>query len=324
MRGLAITRDVTYSILTVALVSESHLFVGLDAGGSKTALRAKCGDCSEPIARQGPGANPQRVGVDRSASVLSALVEEMLRGRSPIGHLAVCAGVAGAGRPGEQQALADQLRRELAENARSISVEVVHDACIALDAAFGSESGLVIIAGTGSVVLARTRAGATRRVGGWGHVLGDPGSGYAVGRAGLQAVAEAFDGGAKTALRPRVADEYGVDERAALIHWVYQDEPALQEVAPLVIKASAEGDPVATDILASQVDKLIRQVEWLLDGTKDVAPRVAMLGGMLQNKHYVEVLRRALADQIPGWSVEVLRDEPVVGALRRARRLDSR
>ena len=287
-------------------------------------MLAERGNCSGRIDRHGPAANPQRIGVDESARVLSTLVRETLRGRSSVDHLAVCAGVAGAGRAGEQRALADRLRRTLAADAASISVEVVHDARIALDAAFGSESGLVIIAGTGSVVLARTRAETTHRVGGWGHVLGDPGSGYAVGRAGLQAVAEAFDGGAKTALRPRVADEYGVDERAALIHWVYQDEPALQEVAPLVIEASAAGDPVATDILASQVDKLIRQVEWLLDGTEDVAPRVAMLGGMLQNKHYVEVLRRALADRIPGWSVEVLRDEPVVGALRRARRLDSR
>lgn len=304
------------------LVSADHLFVGLDAGGSTTAMLAERRNCSGRIDRHGPAANPQRVGVDESAHVLSTLVRETLRGRSSVDHLAVCAGVAGAGRAGEQRALADRLRRTLAADAASISVEVVHDARIALDAAFGSESGLVIIAGTGSVVLARTRAETTHRVGGWGHLLGDPGSGYAVGRAGLRAVAEAYDGEIDTSLRLRVAEEYGVDERAALIHWVYQEEPAFQEVAPLVIEASAAGDPVATNILTSQAAALIQQVEWLLGGTEDVAPRIALLGGMLRNEHYAAALRGALADRVPDWSVEVLRHEPVVGALRRAHRLN--
>ena len=302
-------------------MSVHHLAVGLDAGGSKTQLIAEWEGASERIDRRGPAANPTHVGRDQSAQVLSALVKEATASRGRIDRLAVCAGVAGAGRPDEQQALADRLRRKLGDDARSVSVEVVHDACIALDAAFDAESGLVVIAGTGSVVLARTRAGTAHRVGGWGHLLGDPGSGYAVGQAGLQAVAEAFDGGADTSLRPRIAEEYGVDERAALIQWVYQDRPPLQDVAPLVIEAAADGDAVATDILTSQVAELVRQVEWLLGETDDVAPRIALLGGMLQNEHYAAALRRALADRVPDWSVEGLQREPVIGALRRARRL---
>ena len=303
-------------------MSVHQVAVGLDAGGSKTQLIAEWEGASERIDRRGPAANPQRVGTDESVQVLSALIQKGLPAQRPVDYLSVCAGVAGAGRPDEQQALADRLRRTLGDDARSVSVEVVHDACIALDAAFGAESGLVVIAGTGSVVLARTRAGATHRVGGWGHLLGDPGSGYALGRAGLRAVAAAFDGGADTSLRPRVAEEYGVDERAALIHWVYQDRPPLQDVAPLVIEAAADGDAVATDILTAQVNELARQVEWLLGETDDVAPRIALLGGMLQNEHYAAALRRALADRAPDWSVEELRREPVMGALRRARRLE--
>uniref|UniRef100_UPI0024345151 BadF/BadG/BcrA/BcrD ATPase family protein n=1 Tax=Salinibacter ruber TaxID=146919 RepID=UPI0024345151 len=144
-------------------MSANPFFVGLDAGGSTTLLLAECEECPGRIDRHGPAANPQRVGMDQSVQVLSALVQKTLRAQRPVDHLSVCAGVAGAGRPDEQQALADRLRRTLGDDARSVSVEVVHDACIALDAAFGAESGLVVIAGTGSVVLARTRGGTARR-----------------------------------------------------------------------------------------------------------------------------------------------------------------
>ena len=299
----------------------THVTIGIDAGGSKTVLLAEWDGSSEGIHRQGPAANPQRVGVDPSARILATLVRETLQPHRPIEQLSVCAGVAGAGRVDEQEAISHRLHEALADVADTVRVEVTHDAAIALDAAFGTESGLVIVVGTGSVVLGRTQDGTTRRVGGWGYRLGDPGSGYAVGRAGLRAVAEAFDGGTDTSIRPRVADQCGVDEREALIHWVYQDEGELQTVAPLVIEAATDGDPVASDILTSQADALTQQVEWLLDATDDIVPRIALLGGMLRNEHYAQILRRALRDRVPNWSVAILQHEPVVGALRRARRL---
>lgn len=301
-------------------MSEVHFVAGLDAGASKTSLLAECEDCSERIDRHGPAVNAQRIGVHQSAHNLATLVREALQPHRPVDQLSVCAGVAGAGRSDEQEALARHLRRDLADEAKTIHVEVVHDAHIALDAAFGSGSGLVVIAGTGSVVFARMRDGTTRRVGGWGHLLGDVGSGYAVGQAGLRAVAEAFDGGADTSIRPRVGEKYGIDEREALIQWVYQEDVALQNVAPLVIEEAADGDPVAAEILTSQTDGLVQQVEWLLNGRDGIAPRIAMLGGMLRNKHYVQVLFHTLRGRVPDWTVEVLQHEPVVGALRRARR----
>ena len=87
--------------------------------------------------------------------------------------------------------------------------------------------------------------------------------------------------------------------------------------------SAATASPFAADILTSQADALIEQLEWLLDGTDDIAPRIALLGGMLRNDHYAGVLRRVLRTRVPDWSVEVLRHEPVVGALRRAHNLDT-
>jgi Predicted N-acetylglucosamine kinase len=321
--AFAVARSSCFPSLALSLVSTKRVVVGLDAGGSNTLLLAECEGWSERIKRHEAAANPQRIGVDESARILATLVREAVSPHRPIGQLLVCAGVAGAGHTEEQEALADRLQRALAEDADDIRVEVLHDACIALEAAFGSGSGLVIIAGTGSVVLARSNDGTRRRAGGWGYRLGDVGSGYAVGRAGLRAVAAAFDGGADTVLCTRVDEQCGIDGRKALIRRVYQEKCDLQDVAPLVIEAAADGDSVASDILASQAAALTQQVEWLLDKAEDVAPRIALLGGMLRNEHYARVLRRALRAQVPDWSVEVLDRKPVAGALHRARRLDA-
>lgn len=302
-------------------MSTTHFVVGLDAGGSKTLLRGECTEHAEHIERRGPGGNPNRIGLDEAAGVLIDLIKAGGRECSAADCVSVCAGVSGAGRTEEQEALRDALRSSLATPHRTVHVEVVHDALIALDAAYDTGSGIVVIAGTGSVVLARTGDGERVRVGGWGHRLGDPGSGYAVGQAGLRAVVASFDGGEGTTLRPRLRDHHGIESREQLIHAVYRDEIAMQSVAPLVVEAAADGDPVAARILMQETDDLIEQIGWLVTRSESIDSRITLLGGMVQNDHYEHVLRQRLADHFPDWSVQRLQTEPVMGALRRARRL---
>jgi len=299
------------------------LLVGLDAGASNTHLRAQCPDADERIERRGPGANPNQTGLDHAAAVLVDLVEEALAECPSADRLAVCAGVAGAGRKPEQARLTEALRRALTGPERTVRVEVVPDAVIAIDAAYDEGSGVVVIAGTGSMVLGRTPDGTLRRAGGWGSLLGDDGSGYALGRAGLRAVAAAFDGGPDTALRARLRNQFGIDNRDDLLDAVYQSALDVASVAPLVLDAAADGDAVATDLLATQVASLADQVGWLLARDTVLPPRLTLAGGLTQNDHYAHHLRRALADRVPDATVERLRDEPVAGALHRARRLVS-
>ena len=299
------------------------LLVGLDVGASTTRLRAQCPGSGDRVERRGPGANPNQTGLDQTATILVNLIEEAIAACPTVDCLAVCAGVAGAGRESEQARLATALRRALTGPERTVHVEVVPDAVIALDAAYDEGSGIVVIAGTGSMVLGRTPDGTLRRAGGWGRALGDDGSGYALGRAGLRAVAAAVDGGPDTALRPRLRDKFGIDDRDSLLDAVYQSDLDVASVAPLVLDAAANGDTIATDCLATQVARLADQVGWLLARDTALPPRLTLAGGLTQNDHYVHHLRRALADRVPDVAVERLRDEPVAGALRRARRLVS-
>lgn len=304
-------------------MSGTPLCIGIDVGATKTTLLAQAGPHDNRVEVTGPAANPKHVGLDTTTTVLLDLIKEVLDSQPPVGQLFVCAGVAGAGRREEQVALAEQLSASLQDLAPSVRVDVVHDALIALDTAFDAGSGLVVIVGTGSVCIGRTHDGSLEQAGGWGHLLGDPGSGYALGRAGLRAVAEAFEGGTDTALRQHAERELDVHDRDGLIETVYANDFALQEVAPLVCQAAATHDPVAENILNREADQLSQQVEWLVERCARVTPRMALLGGMTNNELYAKTLRRSLLDRFPQWSVEALRDDPVVGGLRRARRFES-
>lgn len=297
--------------------------MGLDAGGSKTHLRAECTGGAELIEERGPGANPNRIGLDTASEVLIDLVRTATRNCTSIGQLSICAGVSGAGRAREQEAITEALRGAFSGSSTTVSVEVVHDGLIALDAAYDAGSGVIVIAGTGSVVLARTKVNTLVRVGGWGHLIGDPGSGYAIGQEGLRAVAEAYDGGRETGLRARLREQCGITDGERLIQKVYQENFRVQTVAPLVIDAAADGDEVAGRILATQAAELTRHVEWVLNHDEEIASRITLLGGMVRNDHYAHTLRQTLYDRFPEWSVEFLQNDPVEGALRRARRLNA-
>ena len=299
----------------------THLFLGLDVGGSRTRLLGERDDGRAQIEREGPGANPNRVGEDTAVARLTTLVGATLEELDGIDHLTLAAGISGAGAPAVQSRLAAALEAELARPGLRVRVEVVPDGLIALDAAYDAGSGVIVIAGTGSLVLGRPPDGTILRAGGWGPQLGDAGSGHALGRAGLRAVAAALDGGYDTVLCPRILDTFDLDDRSALLTTVHDESFSLYDAAPIVVEAAQDGDPVAVHLLHQQVSALARQIGWLRDRAPNVAARLTMLGGLTTNAHYREVLHDALRDHVPTWSIQLLDTPPEIGALRRARRL---
>jgi N-acetylglucosamine kinase-like BadF-type ATPase len=113
---------------------------------------------------------------------------------------------------------------------------------------------VLIVAGTGSIGYGRTVSGAEVRTGGWGYLLGDEGSAFAVGLAGLAAVLRAHDGrAAPTALGAALLDAWALTGPDGIIARVYQQPPPREEIAalaPLVAAAARASDVVAAGILA--------------------------------------------------------------------------
>jgi N-acetylglucosamine kinase-like BadF-type ATPase len=313
-------------------MASSGLILGIDGGGSKTL--ALLADADGRVLGRGLGgnANYQSAGF---AAASRAVREAIARAAEDAGlgaeagthHpapriAALCLGLAGAARE-EDKTLYREWTQTVFTGAR---VLIVNDAEIVLAAGTPDEWGVALICGTGSIAYGRDAAGQVARAGGWGYVLGDEGSGYAIGRGALQAVVHAADGrGPATHLTAVVLSHWGLAAPEELIRRVYREStlPAdIAALAPLVI-ATAEEDAVAAGIVAEagrDLASALAAVIARLDITGPVP--VALAGGLLVN---FEVLRRAV---IAAAVERKLHLEPILpvaepaqGALRLAREL---
>ena len=126
-----------------------HLYIGIDAGGTKTAAQAVAVDpatdtvdarCATTV----PGIQARRVAPTEVVERLVACVGA-LAAQAPEARLhGVVAGVAGA------WDLAAELTARLRAALATPHAVVVHDGVLALEAAFGEGPGIAVIAGTGA------------------------------------------------------------------------------------------------------------------------------------------------------------------------------
>src|SRR5438552_11272946 len=219
--------------------------LGIDAGGTKTVCFLADEQGTIVSEGRGSGANLQSSGELGVEKVLHEVMETAIGDRA-ITPSAICLGIAGVDRESDERTVRAIMRR-IGYKSR---VLVVNDALIALVAGAGDSPGIVVIAGTGSIVYGRNANFDAARAGGWGHIIGDEGSGYWIGREALAAIMRAADGrGPATKLTDDVLSHFGIADTSQLPRIVYDRELPRMSVAaigPIVQQASEAGDPVAT------------------------------------------------------------------------------
>ena len=300
-----------------------NLFLGLDCGGSKTT--ALLGDNSGNILGRGraAGANFQIMPKSTVRGNLRQAVNLAFASASlqPGQVKGICVGMAGADRP-EDKAIID---RWLKEEAFAENQLVTNDGSLLLWAGTPEGWGLGVISGTGSIVIGRSPQGMEARAGGWGHILGDEGSGYALGRAALQRVAQAADGILpETLLSPLILDFWNLKTPQDLISKIYQQNTSRHEIAalaPLFKTALEKEDEAACQILdqaALDLSATIRAVHLRLKLEAEIP--AAFGGGILISFPYlVEKIKQNLLRENICLSPLTFVKEPAQGALRLAK-----
>jgi N-acetylglucosamine kinase-like BadF-type ATPase len=263
--------------------------LGIDGGGTKTVCVVMNAQC-EVIGRGKAGAsNYQSIGMDAALksieSAIYAAAIEALKIIDRIQIKAICLGLAGVGRPKDIELIKSIVSN--LENSQNLPIEwellssqnpikdnikniiICHDALIALVGGIGHDVGIVVAAGTGSIVFGRNQQGITKRVGGWGYILGDEGSGYKIAVAGLQAAMQAYDGrGKSTILQEVFKNHLALASMEDLIEVVYRCGWGVKEIAALAIvvdNAAAEGDEVANWIIDDAVQELVKATSTVIN-----------------------------------------------------------
>lgn len=146
--------------------------------------------------------------------------------------------------------------------------------------------GVAVIAGTGAICFGRNARGETARSGGYGHLIDDGGSGYALGRDVFRAAVQTADGRASaTELQNAVYRRLGIQEPGGIVAFIYDpatDKSAVAKYAAIALEWAEKGDPAALDILADGARELYALVEAVQRKLGLCPCTIALLGGLLE------------------------------------------
>jgi N-acetylglucosamine kinase-like BadF-type ATPase len=197
-----------------------------------------------------------------------------------------------------------------------------------LEGAFSGKPGIIVIAGTGSIVFGKDERQRVYRAGGWGRLIGDEGSGYAIGREAFHVVTKMLDGhGEKTKLVKLFDEKFGLGSHDTIIDAIYRDNYDFASVVPAVMEAASKGDPVAKKIFIRACSDLVEVIETVLikmNTRKKSVPKrsLAFVGSLLMNDNfYSRKIRSAIKREEPLVSIRNAESSPVVGAALMAIRL---
>ena len=308
-------------------MSKRTLILGIDGGGSKTAVRIAVLENEGNIRVVGEGhsgpSNVRAVGQAHAEINLNVAVDAAhgMAGTAKEAIDYAVLGLAGSSSPDVKTFIESWARRR----ALATTVDIVHDADPVLAVGAPDGNGIALIVGTGSAAIGRGRDGQRLVTGGWGHWFGDTGSGYDLGRRALAAVADAVDGvGPETLLVERVLKRLHTDNPREILKQLGRNADVSREiasVAPILLAAADDGDAVANEIVsaaAAGAAELVRATLDKLGQERDVP--LAIAGGVVcSSTLYRETLLAMLhAQGITPKSVTVVR-EPVEGCLLMAR-----
>jgi glucosamine kinase len=299
-----------------------NYLIGIDGGGTRTTLALADESGREILRRTGPAGlvDPRRPAA--TAEMLTDLVREAYDSAGVEGPAdALCAGLAGVGNRAEREVVEAVLRRS--GIARRVSI--LPDGETALYGSLGGGAGILVIAGTGSVAHGRAEDGRVERCGGWGMVVGDEGSGYALGRAALRAALHAVDGrGPQSRLVPAVLEALGLSTVDAIPPWAGRAEKS--EIASLAVHAlrlAAENDAAAMEIVRDAAAALAKHVSALAARLAPWSGPIAVVlhGGLASDPSFRVRLTAALDDLDLDLDIRDPQSDAVAGAVQFARQL---
>jgi len=265
-----------------------NVILAIDGGGTST--RSLAIDSNGAVMGRGEGGPSNHILAPWD--VVRASIEAAIHGACKEAGLkagdvgCISLGTAGIGPNGEGKEVIEDLAREILP---ADKVMATGDMVIAFHGAVMGDFGVVVNAGTGSVVYGVSPRGASRQVGGWGHILGDEGSAYDIAVRALRAGARHFDGrGPFTTLVDRIPEALEVSDYIQVAFKIYGLNMSREEISVLaraVDEEAKKGDVISRQILRSAGEELALAVAVAIRelGMEEMTVPVSYIGSVFDS-----------------------------------------
>jgi N-acetylglucosamine kinase-like BadF-type ATPase len=291
----------------------NKIYIGFDGGGtnSRFILQDGDGNIHEHILKE--CIKIAEIGLRTSAMRMAEYIKNFTQGINGE-YAALAISLSGASNPENQEEYKTLLREYLGWEKIPIFIE--SDSIFALQAAYPAKnkSGLLLLVGTGSVIMAKTKEGEIAKIGGWGKVYGDEGSGHWIGIRALKHFCDIIDG-------IREADMLFVNTREFIGGLVGRDEQSIRnalyrntinaaDLAPIVIRL-AQDDVTANTILREGAEMLSQRIRLLYNQiAQKCDPVLTFHGSVSEDDFYREIMIEKL--KLNGFSYRTITHKNVL------------
>lgn len=291
-------------------------YIGIDGGGSKTVAYLGNGQKKVLSSIQVGSTNYHSVGIEIVKGVFKQIFNafEVSEGITLNEVKGVCIGGAGIDCT-EDERIIEEVFRDIGYKNH---LQIYNDSVIALVGANGGKRGAILISGTGSVAFGIDKAGKRHRVGGWGHIIDDVGSGYAIGRDGLKKIMESYDGReGNTKIWEGVRDELNLSHMEELISFIYNPNTKKHHIACLAphIINLYEMDRVAKKVVDDGIRGLCKMIDALANKMNEDDFSLGLSGSLFLKSHiFRNLFIKEIKKMYPNLHVHLPEENPVMGA----------
>lgn len=298
--------------------SACNYFLGIDGGGTKTVFKLIEENGFEINKIYKGSCNPNDIGIENATALLKDSIAEVCRG-IPYSQITMFAGISGGGLTGNNARILNRFFGDFGFFAFDNGSDVEN-----LVSLSDYEKCILIIMGTGFILYVLD-GDKRQRISGWGQFFDEGGSGYTIGRDAITAaLCELDKSGEKTLITPLLEERLGESAEAHLSRFYQGSKRYIAEFSDLVFKAAMDNDKKAIEILEKNMEFVAKKINTAIKCFDELSDNetipVLVAGGISTQK---EILFPMIERHITGAKCNFIRleDEPVEGALRRAKKI---
>lgn len=301
----------------------TRYLIGIDAGATSTELLVtkKLKDenySSKTQTKLFKPINFTLLGLEETSVRLSKIISKSVSRKILASTDYIVCGIAGARFEKDRM----KLRKRISSIINYKKIHILPDVSIAFASVF-NENDIncgILIAGTGSILYYRYDDGLMHRIGGWGRIAGDEGSGYWIGREALNSITQCYDGRQSSSLLINFVSKHYRITKNNLIKKIYNNNFDIPALCKLVFLCAEQGDLTSIQILKKAASYLTAHFRPL----KKKKMRIALSGSLFQKEKLLEkYLKKDIRKSYPHIKFISTNNKPVTGAVKIAHKLSS-